>query len=65
MADAWYGAISTADDKGWIQAPLPENEANGCNPAGSPFDDDPGDSPVGSGRQLPRVGEHRRRTWAT
>ncbi|MEV4021016.1 GDSL-type esterase/lipase family protein [Nonomuraea angiospora] len=49
MADAWYGAISAADAKGWIQAPLPENEANGCDPADSPIDDDPGDSPVGSG----------------
>ncbi|MGV9386538.1 GDSL-type esterase/lipase family protein [Nonomuraea sp. NPDC003707] len=49
MADAWYGAISAADDKGWIQTPLPENEANGCNPADSPVDDDPGDSPIGSG----------------
>ncbi|MEV4365028.1 GDSL-type esterase/lipase family protein [Nonomuraea sp. NPDC049625] len=30
-----------ADDKGWIQTPLPENAANGCNPADSPVDDDP------------------------
>ncbi|MFI7135382.1 FG-GAP-like repeat-containing protein [Nonomuraea sp. NPDC050153] len=49
MADAWYAAISAADAKGWIQTPLPENEADGCDPADSPVDDDLGDSPVDSG----------------
>ncbi|MEU0480258.1 FG-GAP-like repeat-containing protein [Streptosporangium sp. NPDC006013] len=49
MADAWYSAISAADAKGWIQTPLPENAANGCNPADSPVDDGPTGSNVGSG----------------
>ncbi|MEV6983972.1 FG-GAP-like repeat-containing protein [Sphaerisporangium sp. NPDC051017] len=49
MAAAWYSAISAADAKGWIQTPLPENAADGCNPADSPVDDGPTDSNVGSG----------------
>ncbi|GAA1004832.1 hypothetical protein Aple_079970 [Acrocarpospora pleiomorpha] len=48
MADAWYDALMAAEAKGWIESPLPENEANGCDPASSPIDDDPGDSSVGS-----------------
>ncbi|MEW1838404.1 GDSL-type esterase/lipase family protein [Nonomuraea angiospora] len=50
MADAWYGAVLQANAKGWIQTPLPEEAANGCDPTESPIDDDPGtDSPIGSG----------------
>lgn len=33
MADAWYVAVRQADAKGWIQAPLPEQPATGCDPS--------------------------------